>query len=230
MVETRLLIFVGQDEAEKEKRLEALRHKLLPSGLKDLNYTLLYADDKNVTPAVLGEALACFPAGGARQRLLVVRAAHKLGRAHQTALWNGLKTSAGTMVVLDVDPAQSKGLESFLAEARKAGGQVVRFKDNVVPNAFDLGRAVAARRPQDALKVLSSLLKYRDKAEKILGALFWQWERARTAKQLSDEAYKKGLALILDADKRLKSTSSAYGRETLILEALVVKLSYLPGQ
>lgn len=227
MVEHRLLIFVGQDEAEKEKRLETLRNKLFPPGLKDLNYTLLYADDKGLTPAALGETLFCLPAGGARARLLVIKSAHKLGRAHQAALWSALGKSAGAVVVLDIDASEAKGAETLIAEGKKAGGQVIRFKDPVAPNAFDLGRAVAARRPQDALKILAALLKYRDKAEKILGAVFWSWERSHSQKQLTQEAYKKGLALILDADKRLKSSSSAYGRETLILEALVVKLSFL---
>ena len=94
-------------------------------------------------------------------------------------------------------------------------------------NVFDLGRSIMARKPDQALKTLSKLLRYREKSEKILGALFWQWERFYTDKRLAETLYRRGLKLMLEADKRLKSSASAYGRESLILEALVVKLSYL---
>jgi DNA polymerase III delta subunit len=225
MVEPRVYLFLGQDEEAKQKRIEALTRKILPPEFRDLNTTFLYADEKNLTLADIGEVLACLPMGGAKQRLCVIKRAHKLSRAAGMGLAQTLRRHSDTVLVLDF--SESKGTQDLVEDLKKAGAQVVRFKDEQEVSAFDLGRAIVARRPESALKILSVLLRSRDKAEKTVGAIFWQWQRSFTEKRFSQETYKRGLKLILDADKRLKTSSSAFARETLVLEALVVKLSYL---
>jgi DNA polymerase III delta subunit len=226
MVEPGAFIFLGSDELKKQERLDAFLKKLFPPELREFNYTLFYGDDKQFRPQELKEVLISFPTEGAKKRLIVIKAAHKMSAGHQACLTKELKeTMPKAVVVLDVP--EVKGTEDFVEKFVQLGAEVVRFKSDVPMNVFDLGRAIIGRKPDSALKILSRLLRYREKTEKILGALFWQWERFYTDKRLSETVYRGGLKLMLDADRRLKSSASAYGRERLILEALVVKLSYL---
>jgi len=226
MVEPRVFIFVGSDELKKQEYLESLQKKLFPPELKEFNFTLFYGDDKQFGPQMLKEALSCFPTEGAKKRLVVIKAAQKMNTGLLKCLTEELRQSKSkNIIVLDV--GEAKGFEEILEEFTKLGAGVVRFKSELPMNVFDLGRSIMARKPDQALKTLSKLLRYREKSEKILGALFWQWERFYTDKRLAEDLYKRGLKLMLDADKRLKSSASAYGRESVILEALVVKLSCL---
>ena len=229
MVEPHVFIFSGNDELRKHEQLELLQKKLFPPDIKEFNYCLLYGDDKDFAPKDLKEALSCFPQAGASKRLVVIKMAHKLSKAHQACLLEECRIIAcKTIVVLDVPGDGGKASESFVGVLAKAGAQVVRFAgEAAAANAFDLGRAIAARRPESALKILAGLIRYKEKAEKIIGAIFWQWERLHADRRISEENYKRGLRLISEADKRLKSSSSAFAREVLILEALVVRLSSL---
>ena len=226
MVDSHVLIFLGSDEDEKLKRIEHLQKKLFPPALKDLNFTLLYGDDKEFSEEGLQDALTCFPTEGAQQRLVVIKRAHKLKKNNLVFLNELLeKPLLRTVLVLDIPEArETKDLVESLVQK---GAQVVRFKTEKTLDAFDLCRAIVQHRPEDALKILAGLLRGRSPQTKILGAIFWQWERSYVQRQFSQDAYQKGLRAILEADKRLKSSSSAFARETLILEALVVKLSYL---
>jgi len=226
MVEPGVFIFLGSDELKKQEHLESLRKKLFPPELKEFNFTLFYGDDKQFRPEGLKEALSLFPTEGAKKRLIVIKAAQKMSAGLLKCLTEELhQLKSKNLIVLDVP--EVKGSEDFVGEFTKLGAGVLRFKSDTPINVFDLGRSIMARKPDQALKTLSKLLRYREKSEKILGALFWQWERFYTDKRLAEALYKRGLKLMLEADKRLKSSASAYGRESLILEALVVKLSYL---
>ncbi len=230
MVEPHVFIFLGDDELRKHERLELLQKKLFPPDIKEFNHSLLYADDKDLTPKDLKEALSCFPQAGALKRLVVIKMAHKLSKAHQAVLLDECGVVADkTVVVLDMPVDASKAADPFVAALLKAGAQATRFAGGHVAasNAFDLGRAIASRKPDLALKILAGLIRYKEKAEKIIGAIFWQWERLHTDRRISEENYKRGLRLISESDKRLKSSSSAFAREVLILEALVVRLSSL---
>jgi DNA polymerase III delta subunit len=226
MVDSTLSIFLGADEAEKLKRIEHFQKNLFPTTLKELNFTLLYADDKDLTAEILKNALDCFPTEGAKRRLVVIKRAHKLKKNLQTFLSDFLsKPLLRTVLVLDIP--EVKDSENLVEEFVKRGAEVIRFKTEVNSNAFDLCRAVMSHQAETALMILTALLRYKEQQPKILGALFWQWERSFTQKRLSLDSYKKGLKAILEADKKLKSSSSAFAREALILETLVVKLSYL---
>jgi len=226
MVDPALSVFLGTDEAEKLKRIEHLQKNLFPPTLKDLNFTLLYADDKDLTAETLKNALDSFPTEGAQRRLVVIKRAHKLKKNLQVFLSDFLSRPL-LRTVLIVDIPEAKDSESLVEEFVKRGAEVVRFKTEGHSNAFDLCRAVISHQPELALTILTALLRYKEQQSKILGALFWQWERSFTQKRLSLDSYKKGLKVILEADKKLKSSSSAFAREALILETLVVKLSYL---
>lgn len=226
MVGASFFILLGVDESGKRERIESLQKELFPPELKEFNYALVYGDDKSLTIQSFKELLMCLPTEGARKRLLVMKAAHKLKKPLLRCLKELLvKIHDDVVVVFDVD--ELKAGNTLAAEFSGLGAQVIRFKSQSDVSVFDLGRTILQHEPEAALGILNGLLKSRERADKILGAIFWQWDHAYSERRLKEETYGKGLRFILDADKRLKSSSSAFVRQTLILEALTVKLSYL---
>lgn len=226
MVEPRVFLFLGGDESEKQKKFDQLKKKTLPPQLVDLNYSVLYSDEKGLTPVAWQEVFSCLPTEGAKHRLVVVKTSSKMDRGLQECL---LKEAADkeSRTVLVIDVPQASEAESLVASLTKAGAEVIRFREKIEANPFDLGRAVVARQPERALGLLEALIRGRSRTEKIMGALFWQWEKSHTQRRLSDEVYGKGLKLLADTDRRLKTSSAAHRQEGEILEVLVVKLSYL---
>jgi DNA polymerase III delta subunit len=226
MVEPRVFLFLGGDEPEKQKKLDHLKKKILPPQLTDLNYSVFYSDDRGLTPVVWQEAFGCLPTEGAKHRLVFIKIHPKMDRGLQECL---IREAANkeSRTVLVIDVPQASEAQALVASLTKAGAEVIRFREQAEVNPFDLGRAVVARQPERALGVLEALMRGRPRAEKIIGALFWQWERSRAERRLSDEVYSKGLKLLADTDRRLKTSSAAHRQEGEILEVLVVKLSYL---
>jgi DNA polymerase III delta subunit len=226
MVEPRVFLFLGGDEPEKQKKFDHLKKKTLPPQLIDLNYSVLHSDEKGLTPAAWQETFGCLPTEGAKHRLVLVKIHPKMDRGLQECL---IREAADkeSRTVLVVDVPQASEAEALVASLTKAGAEVVRFRDKAEVNPFDLGRAVVARQPERALGVLEALMRGRPRTEKIMGALFWQWERSHAERRLTDEVYGKGLKLLADTDRRLKTSSAAHRQEGEILEVLVVKLSYL---
>jgi DNA polymerase III delta subunit len=226
MVESALFLFLGSDEPEKRKKLELLKDKYFPASLKDLNTTVLHADDKKLSPQMLTEALTLAPTAGASRRLVVIKMAQKMNEALQeTARKIDPGALAGTALVLDIP--ETKGSEALVAYWKKRGAEAHVFKSASASDVFELGRAIAGRHTAAALKILGGLYPARERPEKLLGGLLWQWERLRSDKPLSDEAYEQGIKAFCEADKRLKTSYAAHRQERLILETLVVKLSYL---
>lgn len=221
-----VFLFLGSDENAKQEKLNALQQRFFPPELKEFNYTVCYGDDKQLSPVYLQEMLLGLPSDGAKKRLCVVRRAHRLNKANRTLLLSALEEGL-TRLAIVFDIPEVEDSEDFVAEFSKRGAQLVRFKSETPANIFDLGRAIMAQSPEQALKILSRASVSRERPEKIVGTIFWQWERGFTQKRLVADVYKKGLKMILEADKKLKSSSSAYARQHLILEALVVKLSCL---
>ena len=226
MVEPCAYLFLGSDEIRKHQKLELLTRGLFPANLKELNVTLLYGDDKGMSAAALQEILQLLPTEGAQKRLVVVRMAHRMNPSVRRALIGQLKKGLlQTLVVVDIPEA--KDHEELVKEFVSAGVEVVRFKESAALNVFDLGRSIAEHKADRSLKILSELLASREKPEKLLGGLFWQWEKFLGDKKIAPDIYARGVKLICDADRRLKSSVSACARDHLILESLVVKLSLL---
>ncbi|MGE5279923.1 MAG: hypothetical protein ACM3L6_04180 [Deltaproteobacteria bacterium] len=226
MVEPRVTVFWGSEEPAKHRKLALLEKKLFPPALRELNTNVFYADDKELTPAALQEACACLPTQGARQRLVVVRSAHRLTAPVLQVLCAIAQETgpAPCAVLVDVSPPREG--EKVVAALTQAGARLERFKSDAAPSVFDLGAAIMDRRPQAALRVLADVLEDRQKPEKLMGALLWQWEKGRKSRRISPQGYQKGLALMAETDRRLK-TSSARRQGRLLLELLVVKLSCL---
>ncbi|MDD5019170.1 MAG: hypothetical protein PHH75_03730 [Candidatus Omnitrophica bacterium] len=219
-------LFVGSDELRKHEKLELIARELFPPELRDLNLTLLYGDDRRISPKDLTELFCLLPTEGAQAHLLVMRMAHKLGKQLRAALIDNLAAaSRRTAVVVDIP--ESEGQEDFIKALTTAGARIMRFKEDVPRNVFDLGRAIVERRPEEALNILGQLLRSRERAERVLGGLVWQWEKFFSQKRIGSQGYARGIKLMLDADRKLKSSVSAAARDHVILETLVVRLSCL---
>lgn len=226
MVESSAYLFLGSDEIRKHQKLELLSRGLFPANLKELNFSLFYGDDKTLSPAFLQENLQLLPTEGAVKRLVVIRMAHRLSPSVKNALIAQLKKGlVRTLLIADIPEVRDH--EDLVRDLTAAGCEVVRFKESAVMNVFDLGRSIAEHKADKSLKILADLLSIREKPEKLLGGLFWQWEKFLGDKKIAPDMYARGVKLICDADRRLKSSSSAYARDHLILESLVVKLSLL---
>lgn len=227
MVEPSAFIFLGDDETRKQERIELLFKKFFPPALKELNTQTLYGDDKRLTLAALKESLTSFPTPGAKKRLVVIRRAAHLGKPLRDCLCRQLRRASEKVLVV-VDVPEARAAQDLVRDLIKAGAEPVRFERRAAaPKVFDLGRLILDQRPDRALEVLTALLRSRERSEKILGALSWQWDRFYSEGKLNRERYSLGLKFMGETDRRLKSSVSAYAREGLILEALVVKLSYL---
>ncbi len=231
MVAPAAYLFVGSDELHKHEKLELIAKELFPPELRDLNATLLYGDDHQLSPQDFKECLSLLPTEGARARLLVLRMAHKLGKSLREALVRNIAAKPQkTIIVIDIPEARgdmSSETQDLIRALEGAGARLVRFKEDVPLNVFDLGRCITEQQAGRALQILEELLRHRERTEKILGGLSWQWERFFSQKKIGPKGYARGVKLMLDADRKLKSSVSAYARNHAILEILVVKLSSL---
>lgn len=226
MVKSGIFLFLGSDETQKRQRLGLLEKDCYPPDLKELNYTSFSADDKHLTFDLIEESLDCFPTPGAKKRLILIRRAHRLdGQARERLNSKILTGGSSNYLVLDIEDFQ--GARLWIKDLKAGGAVVVQFKEKVLPNNFDLGRAIASGKTEDALRILMDLVALRQSPEMIIGAVFWQWEQLGAQKRLRGENYRTGLRKVHEADKRMKSSSSAYARQHLILETLVIELSSL---
>jgi hypothetical protein len=225
MVEPRAFIFVGSREPDKRQRYDLLKRQLFPSEIADLNTRIFYAEEHSWSVRDLQEAMADLPTEGARQRLVVLRNAHRADRATIAFLTQMFKDVPKSVLFLADIPDEEEAAP-FLEAWQGPGVQVVRFKGaSAGPGAFDLARAILSRKPDAALGILSGLLKEKERPERILGALLWQWDRAKEERRLDEAAYKKGLGWLTEADRRLKKSAFGKRQDKAILEVLVVKLS-----
>jgi DNA polymerase III delta subunit len=231
MVVPSAYLFVGSDELRKHERLELIAKELFPPELRELNVTLLYGDDRRLSPQDFKEYLSLLPTDGAHARLLVLRMAHKLGKPLRQALVRNIAVKPRkTVVVVDIPETRgdvSSEMQDFIRALEGAGARLVRFREDEPLNVFDLGRSIVERQAARALQTLEELLRHRERPEKILGGLSWQWEKFFSQKRIGPKGYARGVKLMLDADRKLKSSVSAYARDHAILEILVVKLSCL---
>jgi DNA polymerase III delta subunit len=220
MVEKLAYLFIGDDEAEKKKKIEEIKERYLDKGLKDIDFSLVYADDKDLTPQKFDETLSYLPSSQSKKRIVVIKNLESLRQENKEVLLKRLKNPCGSVIFL-LDASSSLIADAFIKELSPFTKKVeVSRKEKI--DAFKLAEAIISHKTTYALGILSKLLQKREKPQSILGALFWQWDKAKD--KLSIEQFKQGLKLLLDTDSRIKT-----GRldEELALELVVIRLSYL---
>ena len=208
-----MYLFIGEDELAKQEKIQAIKKQLIPPEVSSFNYEVFTA--KELSLPLLKEALCRLPVSS-KHRLLVIKDAFRLKDELQEYLLSQIKNlTAGLTIILNAGKAP-QGNDSFLKEISKIA-KVISFKSPARINAFGLGRAIEQRQPDEALRILADLFKAGEKAERIVGALRYQFVK----RSLSLEAKRKRIGLLLETDIGLKTGRL---KPELALETLIVKL------
>lgn len=218
MVERCAYLFLGGDDSAKRHKVESLKAQYLAKGPQNIDFEVVYADDKELSPPKLDEILSYFPTQTSQKRIVLIKNAEALNSGQRDVLLKRLKSPIKSLLVildsLELDGAFVRQLEPFVKK--------MDFQSPKDLGVFDLTRAIVSSQTTKALRILNLLLKNRENPQSILGALFWQWDKAKD--RLSLDKFKRGLKLLLDTDIRIKTGKLD---EELALEMLVIRLSYL---
>lgn len=208
-----IYLFIGEDELAKTEKIQSFKKQLFPPELEPFNYEVFSA--KELTLPLLKEALSRLPVS-AKGRLLVIKDALKLKDEIKECLLDRLKHWPETItVIFDLSrPPQEEN--KFLSGLLKAS-RAIHFKAKEEVNAFGLARAMERKQAESALNILLELFNAGEKAERIMGALRYQFAKP----SLNPEERKKKISLLLDTDMNIKTGRL---RPEFALEALIVKL------
>jgi DNA polymerase III delta subunit len=205
-------LFLGQDSLSKDIQLKKIRAEILGKNTEQFNLDILYA--KELTLKALQEKLAYLPAVNAC-RLLVIKGAEGLKNEIKDYLLKFMRDQHKDLVlILDMDQADAR--EEFTRQLLRQV-KVFRFRNVLPADTFMLSRQIELKKPDQALRLLSQLLKDAQPPERILGGLRYVWEREPGS--LLEK--RKKLKLLLNCDLEIKTGRLKPG---FALEKLVVSL------
>lgn len=214
MVASHNFLLIGEDEISKDRKIETIKKSLFKDRTEEFNLGVFYS--KELTLARLKEAintLSCFSA----KRLIIIKDILHLSPALKTYLASYLKSPYKHVIVI-LESSSISGKDTFMTSIMPLL-QVFRFKTQRQANVFDLGKMIIQGKITIALKTLSRLLDEEKEPVRILGGLFWQWQKER--QQLSLSQQKRQLKIFLDTDMYIKGGRLKPG---LALELLVINL------
>ena len=220
MVEHSAYLLSGDDELSKKEKIESLKRKILDKGLGELNFEIVYGNDKNLKPSSFDEVLRYGPSEINSKRIILIKRIETLPASHREILIRYLKKPLPSVVVI-LDSAAMVKDSPFLRILSKLT-KPLYISSTRQQNVFDLTRAIQQRNVTTALEILNHLLNNREKPLRILGGIYWYWEKI--GDQISLEKFRKGLKVLLDTDLRIKTSAI---KEDMALEMLVIRLSYL---
>ncbi|MFH1888824.1 MAG: hypothetical protein ABH806_01900 [Candidatus Omnitrophota bacterium] len=169
--EPTVYLFIGQDPFSKDISFKKLKEDLIPPNTQHFNLDILYARDLSLKD--LQERLMSLPFK-AKKRLVIIKDAQGLKNDIKEFIVKYVKKpQADTVLVLDINKYLPR--DEFIARVSRYG-QVIRFKEEALPDAFALSRAIDSRKTGYALRVLNQLLRNGEKPERILGGLRYSWE------------------------------------------------------
>jgi DNA polymerase III delta subunit len=222
MVDSLVYLFLGDDEAEKEKKINSIKADYLDKKLKTIDFEVVYSDDKELTPPRFNEILSYPSINPSKKRIIFLKDIKSLSKENKDILMRYLKNPSSSLLVL-LDGAGLISNDSFVKELIPFVKKI-SLKEKSKLDTFDLWRAIAMGNINiaNALKILNTLLNNREKPLNILGSLIWQWENMRD--RVSLEKSRQGFKLLLDTDLKIKTSRLP---EEFALEMLIVRLSYL---
>src|SRR3989338_5471392 len=208
---------LGQDRVAKDAKIVELRKTLLPLEALEFDYEVLYAHKLDSDD--LQKALIAFPAV-ASQRLVVIRESHRLDPHHKKLILDFFsKKNNKTVLIFDSD---EWGPTDSFVKSLSPWVKVMHFARGQEFNVFDMTRAIGQRPPEEALKILAMLLGDGVHPLQLMGGMVWFWGKSRD--RLSKEKFKKGLAVLQEADLNIKRSRL---KPEYAVEVAVVKLSSL---
>ncbi len=214
MVTSHNFLLIGEDEISKDRKIETIKKSLFKDRTEEFNLSVFYS--KELTLARLKEAINRLPCFSAK-RLIIIKDILHLSPALKTYLVSYLKSPYKHVIVI-LESSSISGKDTFMTSIMPLV-QVFRFKTQRQANVFDLGKMIIQGKITIALKTLSRLLDEEKEPVRILGGLFWQWQKER--QQLSLSQQKRQLKIFLDTDMDIKSGRLKPG---LALELLVINL------
>jgi len=213
-----IYLFTGQETEKKEKEIEKLKAALLKDkDAKQFDYDSLSAHKLNSD--TLKQSLDTLPVVG-KQRLVLIREVEKLDKHNKDLVLEYAQRKEDYLVLL-LDAFKADLKTSFFKKI-SALAQWKRFDKGYRENAFDMTKAISARQPAQALKILNDVLKHGDHPLQILGALVWFWGKNKP--RVSMERFQRGLDELQEADLNIKRSRL---KPEYTLEILVVKLCSL---
>lgn len=212
-------LFLGDDEAEKQRLIDSLKAENVEKEFQQLDCEVVNANDSELSPARFNEILSYAPSSS-KKRVVLIRRLRLLGKEHREILLQYFNNPLPSLVLL-LDGAGMEAADAFCA-ALGPSVKRINLKQTKNPEVFDLCRAVVSRNTPQAITMLGTLLRNREKSHHILGGLIWQWENMK--ERITQEQFKKGLQLLLQTDLKIKTGRL---KEDLALELLVIRLASL---
>jgi len=213
-------LFLGDDEQAKNRKITALRQKLLPSGdPRKFDCDVLYAD--KLSARDLKKSLLELPAL-ADQRLVIIKSAEKLKAFHKDVLLEFYAAQPQTTVTI-LDAGGSPRDQFF--KTLKSYARVELCAAAQGENVFAMTRVMNRRSQADALRVLHELFEQGQHPLQIMGGVIWFWgHKARPG--VSRDVFEKGLLYLKEADLNIKRSKLP---APMAMEVLVAKLCLLLG-
>lgn len=211
-------LLLGDDTLAKDKKILEIKKKFFPSPEAfSFDYELLHGH--KLEPDTLKKALITLPVI-APQRLILIRQVSKLTAANKQLILDFLRNKQPhAILVLDSDEGEDR--DAFTSQLTK-NCQVFRFGEGVKQNVFDMTKAVALRKPIEALSILANLFSQGTQPLQIMGGIVWFWGKNKG--RLSKVKFRQGLLALQEADINIKRTRL---KPEHALEILVVKLCSL---
>lgn len=208
-------LFIGQDSPAKEIALKRIKEESLPQGLEHFNFDLLYAEELSLK--ILQERLLGIPVKSPK-RVLVIKNSGELRKEVEDFIIGWSKEQRQNIIlVLDIDQQGKK--DHFIRNIDKYA-KVVHFKEAVPLNTFNLSRQIEERRADNALRILSQLIKDGERPERILGGLRYSLEN----NMKNAIGLRRRIRLLLNCDIEIKTGKL---KPVFALEKLVVNLCAL---
>ena len=205
-------LLVGQEPQAKESQLNKIKQESLPKELQDFNAETLYGQDAQLKK--IQERFLAFPLKSP-QRVIVIKDADSLDAASRNFLLKYAQSPYKNLVlVLDFEHYDYR--DDFIKGISRYA-KVIRFKENIEPDAFALSRQIELKKTDYSLRLLNQLLKNGEAPERILGGLRYALER----QGLEHRQVKKMLKLLLSCDIEIKTGRL---KPAFALEKLVVSL------
>ncbi len=208
-------LFIGQDSPAKEIALKRIKKESLPQGLEQFNFDLLYAEELSLK--TLQERLLGIPVQSSKRVLFVKNSGELRKEVEDFIIQWSKELRENIILVLDIEQQGKK--EHFIRSINKYA-KVVRFKETVPFNTFTLSRQIEERRPDNALKILSQLIKDGERPERILGGLRYSLEN----NMKNVIGLRRRIKLLLNCDIEIKTGKL---KPVFALEKLVINLCAL---
>jgi len=214
MVASSIYLFIGQDQVSKDRKIAAIKKTIFKHRIEEFNFESFYG--KELGLCELKESLNRLPID-ADKRLVVIKNIEYLSAPQKTYLVSFLKKPF-QHIILILETSHLDTKDAFITSILGLI-QVYRFRTSRATNVFDLGRAISQAKTVSALNILSRLVNQQEKATRLLGGLFWQWQRDKG--RLSAVEQKRQLKIFLDTDIDIKTGKL---KPELALELLVINL------